>query len=122
MKSFQVLTSGILAFALLPAAAIAQDWILRADDLKLSDQELHTAIVGQTLIFYDNGQSAFQADGSYAYTYDQGGSALGSYELQDDSTVCIAYQNGFSRCDMYVRNGERLVLLTAKGERFPIRP
>ena len=46
----------------------------------------------------------------------------GRYTISDDSTVCIDFDNGFSRCDMYVRSGEKLVLLTEDGLRFPIRP
>jgi hypothetical protein len=38
-----------------------------------------------------------------------------------DSTVCIAYLNGFDRCDAYVENDGRLILVTRAGDRFPIR-
>ena len=44
-------------------------------------------------------------------------------ELRDDGSgvVCSAFDNGFSRCDMYVDDGARLVLITEDGTRFPVR-
>lgn len=106
----------------LPLAANAQSWKLRDNDIRLDPVQLAEALVDQKIIFFDNGESTFSPDGAYSYTYDQGGTAFGRYTISDDSTVCIAYDNGFSRCDMYVRSGEKLVLLTEDGLRFPIRP
>ena len=106
----------------LPVAASAQDWKLRDSDARLDSSQLADALVDQRIIFFDNGESRFSADGAYSYTYDQGGTAHGRYTISDDSTVCIAFDNGFSRCDMYVRSGDKLVLLTEDGLRFPIRP
>ena len=112
----------IVLFFVLPLAANAQNWKLRDSDTRLNSGQLAEALVDQRIIFFDNGESRFSADGAYSYTYDQGGTAYGRYTIGEDSTVCIAYDNGFSRCDMYVRNGSKLVLLTEDGLRFPIRP
>lgn len=80
-------------------------------------------IDGQTLTFFDDGQSKFSAGGAYSYTYaNGGGTAFGAYEVGEDGTVCIAFRNGFGRCDRYVESGGRVVMLTEKGERFPVRP
>jgi hypothetical protein len=67
--------------------------------------------------------SHFYNDGRYTYAYDMGagGYAYGYFEVAEDSTVCIAFVNGFSRCDAFVENGGRLVLITRDGDRFPIR-
>jgi len=111
----------IALFLCLPLATNAQSWKLRDNDIRLDPHQLTDALVDQRIVFFDNGESTFSPDGAYSYTYDQGGTAYGRYTISDDSTVCIAYDNGFSRCDMYVRNGERLVLLTEDGLRFPIR-
>ena len=105
-----------------PLSVFAQDWKLRDNDARLDRRQLAEALVDQKIVFFDNGESKFSADGAYSYTYDQGGTAFGRYTLSDDSTVCIDFDNGFSRCDMYVRSGEKLVLLTEDGLRFPIRP
>lgn len=78
---------------------------------------------GQTLVFYDDGKAKFSAGGAYSYTYaNNGGTAFGRFDVAADGKVCIAFTNGFGRCDMFVQNGGRLVMLTEKGERFPIRP
>lgn len=115
----------IFAGALMCAAtsATAQDWSLRGSDQQFAAQDLTTRLSGQTLTFYDDGQSEYYADGRYTYTYaNDGGVAYGYYRIEENSTVCVDYVNGFARCDMFVQAGDQLVLLTEKGERFPIRP
>ena len=115
------LMAAVLAGAV-PLAGAAQDWALRSGDTVLSRAEMQAELVVQDIVFYDNGRSQFGAGGAYAYTYDQGGTAFGQYTLRDDGVICIAYRNGFGRCDKYVRNGGRLVVITEDGDRFPVRP
>lgn len=112
-----------LILALLaPTALLAQDWATRTGDDPFGQAEVAAYISGNTLTFFDDGQSKFSVGGAYSYTYaNGGGTAFGSYDIAEDGTVCIAFRNGFSRCDRYVRNGNRVVMLTQKGERFPIR-
>ncbi len=102
--------------------AIAQDWNMRASDLPLTGEQILARIVGRSLVFYDDGESRFSAGGAYSYTYDGGGSAYGTFEVGTDGVICIYYRNGRSRCDKYVQSGDRLVVLTADGERYPVRP
>ncbi|MEX0318478.1 MAG: hypothetical protein AB3N21_11035 [Ruegeria sp.] len=114
---------------LIPALCLATplaaaDWSLRQDDVPLSRAELE-ALEGRTLTFYDDGQSRYLADGAYTYTYSAkngGGTAFGTYRIAEDGSICTEFQNGFSRCDLYVHSGERLVLINEKGERYPVRP
>lgn len=110
----------MLSTSALPA--IAQDWALRGGDELFSTEDLRNRLAGQTLTFYDDGQSQFGPNGGYSYTFDFGGTAYGVYEIQEDSTVCIQFENGASRCDMYVLNAARLIVLTEDGQRFPVRP
>ncbi|MEQ3710852.1 MAG: hypothetical protein ABNH38_03200 [Tateyamaria sp.] len=96
---------------------------MRSSDTILDRGAVSVLIDGNTLTFFDDGQSKFSAGGAYSYTYaNGGGTAFGRYEIAENGTVCIAYRNGFGRCDRYVENAGRFVLLTEKGERFPIRP
>ena len=106
----------------LAAPLWAQDWAVRDTDRALSRAEVETLTTGQTVTFYDDGQSKYSAGGAYSYTYASGETAYGRYTISEDGTVCIQYRNGFSRCDRYVQAGERIVLLTENGLRFPIRP
>ncbi len=99
----------------------AAEWPTKPGDVPLSEQELE-ALAGRTLTFYDDGQAAFSAGGAYSYTYAGGASAFGTYSIAEDGSICIAYRNGFSRCDLYVRSGERLILIDEKGDRYPVRP
>ncbi|QJF52633.1 hypothetical protein [Roseobacter ponti] len=102
--------------------ALSQDWALRDSDRTLSADEVDTLTAGRTLVFYDDGRSAYGPGDTYSYTYAGGQSAPGRYSIAADGTVCIAYLNGFSRCDRYVESAGRIVLLTEDGERYPVRP
>ncbi len=82
---------------------------------------LDTAVRGQTLTFFDGGESRFETDGKYSWTYGEGGTWLGHYAVGEDSTICITFVTGVERCDLYVQNGERLVLITQDGMRFPVK-
>jgi hypothetical protein len=109
----------------LPAVAAAQDWALRPSDERLDPAALTAAVSGRTLTFYDDGRSRFAADGAYDYTLSEvngGGVQSGAWEVTGDGVICIAYENGRARCDMYVRADGRFVVLTADGGRYPVRP
>ncbi|WP_299048218.1 hypothetical protein [uncultured Tateyamaria sp.] len=113
----------ILLLGLLATPTFANDWAVRRGDAPLDRGAVTALIEGRTLTFFDDGQSRFSVGGAYSYTYaNGGGTAFGRYEVGADGTVCIAFRNGFGRCDRYVENGGRVVMLTEKGERFPIRP
>lgn len=113
-----------LVFLIFCAAAplAAAEWAFRDADRVLSRTEVEELTTGQTLVFYDEGRSTYSAGGSYSYTYASGQSAFGQYTIAEDGTVCIAYRNGSGRCDRYVQNENRIILLTESGLRFPIRP
>lgn len=110
-------------FLIAPACpAAAQDWNLRTMDIPLSQDQAIGLTAGSALTFYDDGQSRFSVGGAYSYTYaNNGGTAFGIFRIEPDGRICIDFRNGFNRCDLYVRNGGLLVMLTEKGERFPIR-
>ena len=120
-----------LVFALFLSVAMtsgpvdAEDWATRSGDTLLSPQAMVEQLTGRDLEFYDGGRSRYSAGGSYSYTYapeNGGGTAFGTYEFRDDSVVCAAFRNGFSRCDMVVENAGRLIVITEDGERYPVRP
>lgn len=79
------------------------------------------AFKGQTHEFFDGGRSFFSISGTYTYTYPDGGVAYGSYTLPAPGLVCTAFRHGFERCDQYVTNEGRLILITQDGDRFPVR-
>lgn len=111
-----------LILALLTASPVfAAEWPTKPGDIPLNHEEL-AELAGRTLTFYDDGQARFSAGGAYSYTYASGDAAFGTYSIAEDGSVCIDYRNGFSRCDLYVRSGERLILIDQKGDRYPVRP
>ncbi len=112
----------ILIFSVIFALPLsAKEWPVKPGDVPLSQTELD-GLAGRTLTFYDDGQSRYSAGGAYSYTYASGESAFGTYSIAEDGSICIAYRNGFSRCDLYVHSGERLILIDEKGDRYPVRP
>ena len=101
---------------------VAQDWNLRGSDAILDAAAMARIADGGSLRFYDDGLSRFSAGGAYSYTYaNDGGTAFGRFRVEAEGIICIDYRNGMSRCDKYVRNDGRLVLLTTNGERFPVK-
>jgi len=110
----------ILLFVATPA--LAQEWFLRDGDVRMSEAELATRLMGNTITFFDDGQARYFSDETYSYTYgNNGGTAHGQYKVFPDGIVCVDFTNGFSRCDLFVINGGRLVMATSEGTRFPIR-
>ncbi|WP_421703906.1 hypothetical protein [Aliiroseovarius sp.] len=110
-----------LAFAVSPALAQEGESPIRPDDQPMDQAALSAAVTGQTLTFFDGGESRFETDGKYSWTYGEGGTWLGHYAVGEDSTICITFVTGVERCDLYVQNGERLVLITQDGMRFPVK-
>ena len=109
-----------LLFTAFASAASAQG--VRDSDILLDADEMASALSGHVVEFFDGSKSHYAADGAYRYTYTDGEPPFrGTYEVNDQSGVCVTFDNGFSRCDMFVRSGERLVLIIDDGTRFPVR-
>ena len=113
----------ILFFLILwPAAVWADEFTSLSGDVALSVAELTEMTAGRALEFYEGGVSLYSVGGAYSYTYpNNGGTAFGQFTVGEDE-ICIAYRNGHSRCDRFVRSHGRLVMLTQDGQRFAIRP
>ncbi len=104
-----------------PFAAFAQEGI-RTTDTVLTGPEMSELLSGRLVEFFDGSKSRYSTDGSYAYTYtDEGPAWTGTYTVADDSVVCVDFDNGSTRCDRFVRDGERVVLVIEDGTRFPVR-
>ena len=113
-----------LLLLILANAATAETFPVRTTDQVLDRAAMMAAVIGATHEFFDGGRSFFSVSGSYSYTYPDGGIAYGTWTLpQDgqDGVICTAFRHGFSRCDRYVENKDRLVLITESGDRFPVR-
>ena len=109
-------------FLMIATPLSAQDWSVRQGDVLFDQANLTARLSDQSITFYDGGSSRFTVEGIYGYTYAGGGTALGRYTVGEDSTVCITYENGFARCDLYVTNNARLIVITEDGDRYPVRP
>lgn len=108
----------------LATPAVAQDYALRDSDTVPTRADLSETILDRDLEYYDGGISRYDTNGAYAWTYalnNGGGVFAGVHDIQDGGVVCITYDAGPTRCDMFVMSGNRLVLLTDNGQRFPLR-
>ncbi len=114
--------TGLVLPALFAAtAAIAQDG-LRSDDELFQVEDLENLLKGQVVEFFDGSKSRYSVDGVYGYTYtDDGPVWSGRYSIVGLSEVCVDFDNGSRRCDFFVSDGNRTILITADGTRFPIR-
>lgn len=114
----------LLPIVLLPLPVLAQGWEPRDSDTLFDRASLDTLLRGETITFFDDGESRFFDDGRYTYTYaNNGGTGYGYFTVMEDSTICIEFVTGFSRCDLYVIDDQgRLIIITASGDRFPTRP
>ncbi len=113
----------LMLVTMIPASAGAADWTLRASDRPFSAEEL-ADLPGRSFVFFDNGESIYGEDGAYSYTYSTangGGTAWGTYAIASDGSICVDFASGAMRCDYLVHSGERVILITEKGERFPVR-
>ncbi len=112
----------VVAVACLIASGAAAQEGMRDSDELLTRAELTEVLAGNVLEFYTDGLATYRADGGYDWRYSPEGRRVpGTYEVMEDSTVCIAFDNGFSRCDYLVRNGARLVMIIESGARYPVR-
>lgn len=113
---------GALLCVLIAAGPVAAaDWALRSGDMALRGAALEARIADRTLEFYDGGRAVYGPGSDYAYIYADGRPVSGRYDIGPDGAVCVAFDNGWSRCDIYVMNGARLYLMTEEGDRFPVR-
>lgn len=95
---------------------------MRDTDRTFGAADLSAALSGQTLEFFDGSLARYASDLGYEYRYrPEEAPFVGAWETNDASEVCVTFENGFSRCDVIVRAGERLVLITEDGLRFPVR-
>ncbi len=101
--------------------AVAQEG-LRSSDATFNESELSDLLQGNVIEFYDGSKSTYSADGTYGYTYtDDGPVWSGKYRFQQDSKVCVDFDNGSARCDIFVKNEGRIILIIDDGTRFPVR-
>ena len=109
------------ALAVLAATPVVAQGV-KDSDRRLDASEIMEMLSGNTVEFYDGSKSSYGADGSYRYTYtDEDPPFVGVFTAADDSTVCVTFENGASRCDHFVMDGERLILVIEDGTRFPAR-
>ena len=109
----------ILPALFLPALAGAEP---RASDQLFDADGLSTHLSGRVIEFFDGSKSRYGADRTYGYTYtDDGPVWSGIWSTDANSRVCVDFDNGSSRCDHIVLDGDRTVLIIDDGTRFPVR-
>ncbi|MCB2136349.1 MAG: hypothetical protein KDE08_10460 [Rhodobacteraceae bacterium] len=105
----------------LAGPSMAADWAIRSGEVPFTPDGLRDFIAANEVRFYDGGRSVYGPGTAYAYVYSNDDRAEGVYRIEADGSVCVDFINGFSRCDLYVRSGDRVILLDEKGDRYPLR-
>ena len=109
----------LTAAALIATHAAAQ---VRSGDEVFDAGGLAGELSGTQLEFYDGSTAQYDADKGYVYRYTPDDRPFtGTWDTNDDSSVCVTFDNGSDRCDIIVRAAGRLVLITEDGVRFPVR-
>lgn len=101
--------------------AHAADWALQSGDQVFDVAAMADRLRDREIGFHDGGKSVYGPGAQYAYVYSDGRPVPGVYRIADDASVCVDFDNGWSRCDLYVTNGGRLILITEDGDRFPVK-
>lgn len=118
MPRIIALFPGLIALAL---PATAMEWVLKPGDQPYAAADLAARLDGQTLSFYDGGRSEYGPGDAYVYVYAGEGRVPGSYRITGAGEVCVEFAHGARRCDLYVRNNGRDILIDEKGDRYPVR-
>ncbi|WP_299876357.1 hypothetical protein [uncultured Sulfitobacter sp.] len=117
------LMRALFAFLLFTTPAHAETFTLLSGDEALERAEVIAMTANNDVAFFEGGVSRYSVGGAYSYTYaNDGGTAYGRFNVAPDGLICIAFRNGRSRCDRFVRSHGRLVMITENGDRFPVRP
>lgn len=109
-----------LGLVSLAGPAMAVDWNIRPWDGEMAREDVMTRVVGNQILFMDGGVASYMPDGRYSYTYQGGRAFEGDYRVEADGSICVEFDNGPRRCDLYVLHGERLVMIAETGRRFPV--
>ena len=88
-----------------------------------TEEEIAAAFIGKTAEFSDGGVAQYGADGRYTFTFSDfwnNDRSAGRYSIRP-STICVKFDNGFSRCDtIYIDNGE-FTLVNKDDKSFTLR-
>ena len=112
----------ILFFMLcLAGPAMAQQGV-RASDERYGQTELTGLLSDHAVEFFDGSVSRYRGDGIYSYKYTEADRPwLGAWQVTAQGQVCVTFDNGSNRCDTFVSDGSRMVMIIADGTRFPVR-
>jgi hypothetical protein len=103
-------------FAFQPQGSAATAAATPASSTPIPDGELLQIIQGRT-VTSGRAQLAYGADGSYTYN----GRNPGHYRVANGQ-ICVDFNNGGSRCDTIVREGNQLFMVNRAGQRFDFQP
>ena len=98
--------------------ALSADWNIRPWDTRLSPAQITARIHGQSVTFPDGATATYEATGAYSYTYQGGNRFEGTWEMAEDGAICTTFSSGHDRCDLYVLQGDTLMLINESGGRF----
>ena len=114
IASVIIAVSGCLA-----SGSIAEGikWNFADGDQRVTGEFVKNLVLGKKLRYDKAGTEHYNSDGSYMFTYQKEKWIPKGYEFFEDGMRCLDYRNGL-RCDMYVVNSKKLVMINSQGYRY----
>jgi hypothetical protein len=87
-----------------------------------TQEEIAAAFIGKTVDFSDGGVAIYGTDGRYTFRFPnrENDRSMGRYSIRP-STICLKFDDGFSRCDtVYIDNGQ-FTLVNTDGKSFVLQ-
>jgi hypothetical protein len=110
----------VSAQTVVPLTANQSGAVLRTDQ-RISGDQLKALVHGKTVHYPDGGRETYAADGSYLYVEPNGTRwPAPKVTYAPDGRRCMTYPER-TRCDLFVVNDRRLVVINWRGTRSPVR-
>jgi len=78
------------------------------------------AIRGRTILLDEGSTLEYRADGSYVYSLGDRVSR-GKWRIGANGAVCVDFERGGGRCDIYLEQNGSLYLRNSRGNQFKVR-
>jgi hypothetical protein len=88
-----------------------------------TEEEIAAAFIGKMVEFSDGGVARYDADGRYTFTFSDfwnNDRTTGRYSIRP-STICVKFDNGFSRCDTIYADNGKFTLVNKDDKSFDLR-
>ena len=109
----------VVVMTLTFTTANAFDWNIKNGDQRVTGKQVKSMVFGKIVKFKDGSKEHYKANGTYVFQDNSKTYPPVDYKFFKDGKRCMYFDGGGRRCDMYVMNNGKLVLINAQGKRYP---